>query len=202
MARKSFNQSGQPIIINDSSPTSVSGVAEQSADAGSDYGIADEVRFDAGIEHNTEDGSVGEDGSDFEPVGEPARTYTEPTTATTATRKPRKPRGPNKNKASVNLTFATANLEKVLYNMHAMGAALLLEPELEISEDEAKLLATAVGNVAVAYNISAIMSPKTQASIDLAIALVTVYGRRTMSILSRPKKVRGPQVVRQTPQSL
>jgi hypothetical protein len=88
----------------------------------------------------------------------------------------------------------------VLLNLHLMGSAMLAEPELIIDSDEAKLLADAIAEVARAYDFTAMLSAKAQAGIDMAIALATVYGGRTLRILARKKRPRASVVNIQTPQ--
>ncbi len=79
-----------------------------------------------------------------------------------------------------------------------MGAAMLREPDIEITQDEAALLAEALKEVAGAYDFTAMLNPRTQAWIDLGIACTTVYGLRVLKIA---RKQKGPRIVTmQSPQ--
>lgn len=61
------------------------------------------------------------------------------------------------------------------------------------------MLADAIQEVAAAYDFTTILSPKTQALVDLSIACATIYGPRAMVIMARPKK-HAPSPLRVMPQ--
>lgn len=194
MARKTFGRDGATIVVNDGA-TVYAVRSDDEFDAGK-VGVptvsdASEVRttqFEP-IADGSDDSTTD---SDTNETGQPS--YVDPTTITTPGKKPRRKRGPNKPKPSaVTATpLITANLEKVLLNLHLMGSALLQEPELQLDQDEAKLLADAVTEVATAYNWSAVISPKTQACVDMGIALATVYTKRAITIYHKHTRKGGP----------
>lgn len=70
--------------------------------------------------------------------------------------------------------------------MHAIAAGALSAPELAIDGEEAKLIAGATAEVARHYNIAP--DEKTQAWINLAMALGAVYGPRAFVMLNKPKR--------------
>ena len=198
MARKTFGRAGQIIVVPASGDSESISISEAELD-GEPVSIDGDGRVE--ILDSADHGDPSESSGDFVAVGEPIRTqsirtdstdadtgYSDPVNATG--KRPRKPRGPNKPKqaSAENTRVVSVQLEKVLFALHTMAAATLAEPELAIDEDEAKILAEAVEKVANAYNFSAMFSPKTQAGVDLCIALVTVYGHRVMTIARRPRK--------------
>jgi hypothetical protein len=209
MARKTFGRAGQIIVVPASGDSESISISEAELD-GEPVSIDGDGRVE--ILDSADQGDPSESIGDFVAVGEPIRTqsirtdsivasdrradtdadtgpsYNDPINATG--KRPRKPRGPNKPKqaSAENTRIVSVQLEKVLFALHTMAAATLAEPELAIDEDEAKILAEAIEKVANAYNFSAMFSAKTQASVDLCIALVTVYGRRVMTIAKRPHK--------------
>lgn len=200
MARKTFGRAGQPIEV----PSGETGESLRIIETDPiDESISESGRVGGGASAGREDRD--ESFGDFEPVDDVIRTqpiagtesgggFTDPTTATGPRRNKdgtlRKPRGSNRTKedAPSNTRVISLQLEKVLFSLHTMAAATLQEPELCIDEDEAKILADAIEKVANAYNFSAMFSPKTQAGVDLCIALVTVYGHRVMAIARKQRK--------------
>jgi len=76
-----------------------------------------------------------------------------------------------------------------------MGAALLSEPTLEITEDEAELLAEAVKEVAKAYDFTQIFNPRVQALIDLGLVVMTVHGPRVVKIYHKHSHRQGSVTV-------
>ncbi len=205
MARKTFGPSGRKIELTDDTADNVTYtiVGEDEPTANSDN--------HSGADGNLESADTGSDREDTDTAGNLAGEagkqsgdYTNPVNATIPKRRGR-PRGStNRKTAGTNTAagaestaFITANLEKVLYNLHKMGAGLLNVPELAIEQNEAALLAEAVKEVATAYDFSAILNPKTQAWIDFGIACTAVYGERVLYILHKPK--RGPQVINAQP---
>jgi hypothetical protein len=198
MARRTFGPAGRIIEVVESEVRKP--VAFEEPISGSD---AEPDRLNDGNDSGNEAG----EGIAFEPVGATLRTepiaepesrtestgYTDPRTATgprlNKDGTPRKPRGSAKQAGtSENARFVAGYLEKALFSMHVMAAAMLSEPDLCIDEAEAKILADALEKVAVAYNFSTLLSPKAQASIDLTIALVTVYGSRVMKIARKQRR--------------
>lgn len=63
-----------------------------------------------------------------------------------------------------------------------MGA-VFIAPELEIDEEEAKILGKATADVASHYNV--IIDEKTQAWVSLCVALSAVYGPRMFALYHR-----------------
>lgn len=208
MVRKTFGRGGQPLIVGERETGQAGGLTVIEADA-----------VDAGTERTIIDapgdgGNLGsaEDYARSEDSGVNFRTFAEPTAAEPSAPKRRgRPAGSRNGvrapkEAKQNITLVTANLEKVLFNLHLMGAAMLNEPELMLDRDnngnpgdESKLLAEAVAEVATAYDFTSILNPKTQALVDLGIACATVYGGRITRIMSKSK--RKPATIHQMPQS-
>jgi hypothetical protein len=198
MVRKTIGRSGRIIEVPDGSAGQTIGIVE--ADERSipvEFAGTSSMEDVAGSDRS----DPTESQPDFEPVGEVIRTEpiaSEPDSkpgpgffdpATSTGTRTRKPRGPNKPKEpKPDKSFITANLEKVLYQMHQMAAKMLAEPLLEIDEDESKLLAEGIEKVANAYNWTTVLSAKQQAALDMAIALGTVYGMRVLTIMKRQRR--------------
>lgn len=70
-----------------------------------------------------------------------------------------------------------------------MGAQLLATPELELSDEEAKKLAVAVARVNDEFG-GIVLSPKTQALLNLGTVSVGIYGPRVIAIGVNAKKKR------------
>ena len=98
-------------------------------------------------------------------------------------RRGRKPGSTNKPKAN---TASVVGIEKILLSTHQMMAAFLSVPELAIDEQEAALIASASAEVAKHYDI--VPDPKTQAWINLAMALGAVYGPRAYIIYNKSRQ--------------
>ncbi len=195
MARRTFNKAGKLVDVLDGEAGQTIRIVEAKPESDGEFG---------GNDSGNETG----EGVSFEPVGSVIRTepisnasdsgtdtrteYIDPSTATgpklNKDGTPRKRRGEGKQTSGESSRVVTANLEKVLFSLHVMAAATLKEPDLAIDEDEAKILAEALEKIANAYNFSTIFSPKTQAGIDLTIALVTVYGARVMKIAQKQRR--------------
>ena len=76
--------------------------------------------------------------------------------------------------------------------MHQMGAVLLKNPSLIITEDESKRLAAAITRVSELYEIP-LLDEKARAWINLGLVGVEVYGTRiTAAIVERKKKAPAP----------
>lgn len=70
--------------------------------------------------------------------------------------------------------------------MHAVAAASLKIPELEIDNKEAEQLAKAIGDVSAHYGFE--LSPKTKAWIELVWCSGVIYGTRIVAYNMRVKK--------------
>ena len=135
----------------------------------------------------------------FGPDPEFSATDNEPGSGTTDTlgRDASKPRGkasPNYGKrtqAKTNLGF----IEKTLGGIHSILATVSRDDIWELSDDECKMLAQALGNVQDHYNIN--LDPKTQAWLELMGVASAVYGPRiaTKVLMSarKPKEVEKPK---------
>lgn len=89
--------------------------------------------------------------------------------------KPRGKASPNYGKrtqAKTNLRF----IEKALSGIHSILAVVSRDDLWELSDDETKMLAEALGNVQDQYDIS--LDPKTQAWLELAGVASAIYGPR------------------------
>ena len=89
-----------------------------------------------------------------------------------------------------------ANLESLLLSVHFMGAKILEVPEIELDEQEAKMLSDCLRKVAEFYPVS--LSPKRMAMAELAICAGTIYGPRIVTIYKKAPK--GPKLVPSQPQ--
>ena len=192
MARATFGRNGRKILDAESTVDTTPREIEQSDDelSAGDDGTVESV---AG---NGDGETSGEVANDLGPAGE---TYTDPATAKPK-RKPGRPKGTrgtytkrqSAEKSTASAQILTANLEKVLFNLHKMGAGFLNEPALELSKDESALLAEAVKEVATAYDFTVLLNPRTQAWVDLGIACTVVYGGR-LHLLTRKRPT--PKIV-------
>jgi hypothetical protein len=201
MVRTTFGPSGKPITVIDS-------VAElDSREARSATVIDDQPG--ATPNFTVVSGDSDGDASD-EVASDLGQTrYVDPATAQPRQRRKRGPNKPKQPGATTTGTgsapFITANLEKVLYNLHNVAAAMLSEPDWAISKDESAILAEAVKEVAAAYDFTALMNPRTQAWIDFGIACTAVYGSRIAKVIKprhrmavvQPQPVQAPQAVHQ-----
>lgn len=207
MARATFGPTGRKIVIDDNPLNKVGGeIGNDAATDSTDSGANGNAESIAGSEHREDSG---ETGNDFVEVGETVRSseYIEPGTVAEQPRPklrkdgtPRKQRGPNKSKQQSSTTqestnVLSVNLTKILLSMHTMGAALLSEPDLNITEDEAELIAEAVKEVAKAYDFTQIFNPRVQALIDLGIIVMTVHGPRVVKIYHRHNRQPGTVTV-------
>jgi hypothetical protein len=97
----------------------------------------------------------------------------------TGKRRGRKPgkRGPNKRTTQAK---APDLVEKILFNIHQMGASFLKIEELAIDKDEAKNLASAVNQVKELYDIP-MLDEKTEAWVNLAMPCGFIYGPRIVA---------------------
>lgn len=108
-----------------------------------------------------------------------------------------RPRGTSSTGRKGKASQTSANLEAILFSLHMMGASFLGVPELIISDDESKMLATAINRVSELYDVS-IIPEKTMAFINLGIAACTVYGPRVIVVMGNKKK-KQPKMVQQNP---
>ena len=110
----------------------------------------------------------------------------------TGKRRGRKPGVRNSGSSRKEKTQTQETLESLLLSVHFMGARLLKIPELELSEDEGKKLASAVNRVAEMYDVT-VIPEKTLAWINLATIAGTIYGPRV--IAASINKKRGLSIV-------
>ncbi len=80
----------------------------------------------------------------------------------------------------------SANLEALLFSLHAMAASFTSIPELMLTQDEAKLLADATKRVSDLYEIS-VIPEKAMAWINLCIVAGGIYGPRYMVAMHKEK---------------
>jgi hypothetical protein len=82
-----------------------------------------------------------------------------------------------------------------------MGAALVKNPVLVLTEDESKQLAAAITRVTELYDVP-LLDEKTRAWLNLGIVGVQVYGTRITSVIVDKKKSKGERqgVIHQMPQ--
>lgn len=102
-------------------------------------------------------------------------------------------RGPNKQpregkEASLNIN----GVEKILFSIHAVAAAITKTPELELDESESKKLAKSIEGVTDQYKLT--LDPKVAAYIDLVSTVGMIYGPRAVSIYVRRKAERAKLV--------
>ncbi len=81
-------------------------------------------------------------------------------------------------------------IEKILYSVHAMGAAILQVPELNLDQSEAKKLAASIEAVNAQYKFD--MDPKKAAWLDLATTAGIIYGPRCVSFYIRKTQQQKP----------
>jgi hypothetical protein len=104
----------------------------------------------------------------------------------TGKRRGRKPGTKNGTTNSAQKTpLHIGQLSSTLFSIHAMAAVLLKTQELMITDDEAKILATAFAGVAK-YHVNT-FDPKKVAYGQLIVALAMVYGTRGVAIRQRKK---------------
>jgi len=84
-------------------------------------------------------------------------------------------------------TQATLDLNNILFSIHLMGAALLKMPDLALTEEEAKHLATAITRVSELYELP-LLDEKTRAWMNLGIVGFEVYGTRIVAHMAERKK--------------
>ena len=96
-------------------------------------------------------------------------------------------RGATPAAAKANAAQATIDLTSILYSLHTMGAVLLKAPGLAITEDEAKMLASAAARVSEQYDVP-LLDEKTRAWLNLAMAATQVYGTRIVAVVVEKKK--------------
>lgn len=84
---------------------------------------------------------------------------------------------------------ATSDLAGLLYSLHFMGAAFLKIPDMALTEDESRNLATAVVRVTELYDLP-LMSEEARAWINLTMVAGNVYGTRIASHAIEAKRAR------------
>ena len=108
----------------------------------------------------------------------------EPTDTGNAPRKRgRKPGSTNKPRTEKASASSVIGIEKLLFSIHAIAAAGLKTPELELDDSEAKLLAQAATSVADHYNVT--VDPKIVAWVGLIGVAGSIYGPRLATIKMR-----------------
>lgn len=131
-------------------------------------------------------GSEGSSGnSDSVVTGEPVRK-----------RRGRKPGSKNSKGAQ---TIPVEGFASILFQSHAMLAALTKTQEMELAPDEAMNLAQAIANVSRHYDVQ--LAAKTIDWTNLLMAAATVYGTRLMAMRMRvaaERKARPPKSVNPT----
>lgn len=78
-------------------------------------------------------------------------------------------------------------MSNILFSLHIMGATLVKNPTLVLTEDESKQLAAAITRVTELYDVP-LLDEKTRAWINLGIVGVQVYGTRITSVIVDKKK--------------
>lgn len=122
----------------------------------------------------------------YQPDTEPGNTTGNTDSGTTGAKRGR-PRGSrNGTYAKTAKTGAVTSLENILLSLHFFGAVLLQTPELELTEEELKKLATAMARVSSLYDDR--INPKLVAWVDLACVAGAVYGPRAIAIGARMKQ--------------
>lgn len=106
---------------------------------------------------------------------------------------------PGSKRAPKKVSADLKGLEKLLFSVHAMGAAFLSCPELMLDHEEAKILGDATADVARHYNV--VIDEKTQAWLSLCMALSTVYGPRIFAIYARTTTTK-PTVKKDEPEKV
>jgi hypothetical protein len=97
----------------------------------------------------------------------------------------------NKSKAESGLSEKPLNIngvEKILFSIHTILAAVADTEELAIDEKEAKELAAAIAGVTNEYLI--VMSPKTAAWVELGRVCGVIYGPRAVNVWFEAKNKR------------
>lgn len=163
-----------------------------SADDGGEFGIGIAVGND-GEKSDRIGGLTIVDPSAFDgngPDGDASGTGSE-----TGKRKRGRPRG---SKGSAAPTKAARNhdlsgIESILVSLHAMAAAAIKIPELNLSEAEARTLVSATQEVARQYNVA--VSAKTAAWVNLGMAVGSIYGSRAVAIALKAKKEKKDNIV-------
>lgn len=90
---------------------------------------------------------------------------------------------------------AVAGIEKLLLSLHTMAAVGFQAPELVLAQDDAKLLAEAMVDVAEQYSVT--VDPKVAAWAKLCMVAGTIYGGRILQIHLRRKSEKKPKPVQE-----
>lgn len=80
-----------------------------------------------------------------------------------------------------------------------MGATILKAPELELEKEEAEKLGAAVAKVNAEFGYQ-LMSPKTEAIINLGMVGAGIYGPRLIAMRNNAKKAKAEKQRPQTAQ--
>lgn len=100
----------------------------------------------------------------------------------------RKARGSGKAASALDIK----SLEGILLNIHTTLAALTRTPEFALEEHEAEQLARSLAQVSRHYNVPAV-APYIMDHVNLAIALVAIYGPRIAAVKIRTARETEPK---------
>lgn len=160
------------------------GIGGPESNAGNDQSITPEHGGNAGAidpDAARNAGATGTDGDDFAA----AISDTPAASGTRQKRKYTRRKSAEQSQAGSDAPLNINGVEKILYSIHSVTAALLKVPELEIDAKEAKELASAIEGVTDQYKLT--LDPKTAAWIDLGRAVGVIYGPRCVSFYMRKK---------------
>ena len=104
-----------------------------------------------------------------------------------------RPRGTGKTRTTVQARLEA--LTPVIFTGHHMLAGLLSAPELALSENEAKTLATAITECADAWGYNPVTDPRISTTFMLLASVAMIYGPRVPAIKQRLKKGKENNVV-------
>jgi hypothetical protein len=125
------------------------------------------------------------------PIIEPSSIIIEAEPADTRKRRGR-PRGSTSTSGKQSTKEVSQDLTSILLSVHFMLAKLTSISELELDEDEAAKLGSAVARVNKEFGVQ-IMSPKTAALVNLGMVGMGVYGPRVVAVMNNAKKKKEPR---------
>lgn len=208
MVRTTFGPTGNAIRIIEHDTDIDDGEARQTTIIDDQPGTVPNFAVVDGDSDGEDSGEIGDDsGADYRPrtidpataatsarTGRPKRKYTKRTgTANAATA-----RTATDAATAEKTAFITGNLEKVLYNLHVMGATLLNTPQLKRSTTDCAMLAEALKDVAAAHDFEKVINPKYMAWVQLCVVLIIVYfGEDISELIFGKKPKRGTMTVMQ-----
>ncbi len=129
-------------------------------------------------------------GSAYSPAGTPGSSDTPKRGRGRPPGSGNKPASTGQAKAQETGNLNLNGIEKILYSVHAMGAAILQVPELNLDQSEAKKLAASIEAVNAQYKFD--MDPKKAAWLDLATTAGIIYGPRCVSFYIRKTQQQKP----------